>query len=184
MDGHHRVQAAGARYVLLSFVATILFACGLVPPALGPLNGEVVDGKGVLIGRGTFPDGTEWNVFARIDRGLLCTTPWASKGAQHGASCSGVAGTGWAGGMHASFAAGGPTFVDGSYDASVTSVRVETSDGVQEVPLVPLRAMGLPSSAFGLAVPAGVRLESVTTLDANGAVIEGLEVPQPPGTTP
>jgi hypothetical protein len=182
-----RLNTIGApvafRLSLLSLVAAVLFACALVPPEMEPLQGELVEGKGVMIGRGTFPDGTEWNAHARTEGGLLCISEWKADGAQHGGSCSGDAQTGWAGGLGASFECGGSTFVHGSYDGSVASVRVETTQGVHETALVPLRALGLPSRAFGFGIPPGARLLSVTTLDANGAEIEHRELP-PNGQCP
>lgn len=165
------------RLAALSLVAALTYACALVPPEL---DGEFAEGKGVMIGRGTFADGTEWNVHARTNEGLLCISPWLSQGEQHGGTCSGVAQMGWAGGMEASFACGQPTFVAGSYDASVASVRIESTKGNHEMPLVPLRAMGLPSLAFGWAAPAEARILSVTTLEAGGAELERLEVPRNP----
>jgi hypothetical protein len=168
---------SASRLALLSLLATFLLSCALLPPEMEPLRGDLVQGEGVMIGRGTFPDGTDWNVHARINEGLLCISPWLSQGEQHGGTCSGVAQMGWAGGMEASFACGQPTFVAGSYDDSVVSVRVESTAGVHEIPAVPLRAMGLPSVAFGWAAPAEARILSVTTLDARGADLERLEVP-------
>ena len=165
------------RLAFLSMAAVVQFACALVPPEMEPLRGDLVEGKGVMIGRGTFLDETDWNVHARVNEGLLCISPWLSQGEQHGGTCSGVAQIGWAGGMEASFACGQPTFVAGSYDDSVASVRIESTTGVHDMPLVPLRAMGLPSFAFGWAAPADARILSVTTLDASGADLERVEVP-------
>jgi hypothetical protein len=166
------------RLAVLSLVPAVLLACPLVP--LEPLRGDVVEGKGVMIGRGMFPDGTEWNIHARADRGLLCTSPWLSQGEQHRESCSGVDETGSAGGIHVGGVCGQVTFVDGSYDDSVAAVRVESTVGVHETPVVPLRAISLPSVAFGWAAPAGARVLAVTTFDASGAKIERLDVPPNP----
>lgn len=91
-----------------------------------------------------------------------------------------MAQNGWVGGMHVTGACGHPAYVDGSYDDSVASVRVESTAGVYEAPLVPLRAMGLPSFAFAWAGPPGAEIVSVTTLDASGASIERTEVPSNP----
>lgn len=178
-EGPH-VNKIGTRravtLVTLSLVAALLSGCALVPPEL---SGEFDEGKGVMIGRGTFPDGTEWNVHARTSRGLLCISEWVAAGAQPGGSCSGVAQTGWAGGLGASFQCGGSTFVHGSFDVSVAAVRGETTQGVHEATVVPLRAMGLPSFAFGFAIPPDATLLSVATLDVNGAELELHKIPPP-----
>jgi hypothetical protein len=164
-----------SRLTIPLVLATVLGACA---PERTQLSGEFVQGEGVMVGRGTFTDGTEWNVHARTDSaGLLCISSWLSQGPGHGVSCSALANRGWVGGVEVSFACGASTIAAGSFDVSVTSVRVESTVGVQEIALVPLRAMGLPSVAFGFAVPPGARLLSVTTLDATGTDIERTEIP-------
>lgn len=44
------------RLAFLCMVLVVLVACGL---DMEPLRGDLVQDKGVMIGRGTFPDGTE-----------------------------------------------------------------------------------------------------------------------------
>ena len=170
-------RPTASRLAFLCTVVVVLVACGLDRE---PLRGDLVQDKGVMIGRGTFPDGTEWTVHARTRGPSLCTSPWVSQGVQPGGSCSAVAQDGWVGGMHVTGACGLPAFVDGSYDDSVASVRVESTAGVYEMPLVPLRAIGLPSFAFAWAAPPGAEIVSVTTLDASGASIARTEVPPNP----
>ena len=158
--------------VLALLVLASVGGCALVPDGDG-LTGEVVPGEGVTIGQGRFPDGTEWTIRATRSGNDVCTRGTIG-GADHGVSCTTVLGEPMSGfGM--SSGTDSPTVLTGFYGPQVAALKVEASDGIHDVPLVPVTGLGLGGSGFGFALPPGVRSVAVTTWDASGALIDRIE---------
>ena len=162
--------------LLALLIGALVGACALVPEG-DSLSGAVEPGGGIVIGRGQFADGTEWSVMTKREGANVCTEAVIG-GRSQGSGCTTLAGNGL-GGWGSSSGSGVPTVMEGFFDLTVAAIRIEATDGVHDMPLVPMAGLGLPGGGFGFALPAGIEPVALVTLDASGAVIERHELRRP-----
>ena len=156
-----------ARAIAIGAVLASAAGCALLPSE-EPVGQLQADGS-LLVSSGRFADGTLWSVSAHREGAHLCTTVVIA-GAPQGSGCTDV--SDGASGFGTSSGTDTPTTMEGLFLPPIVAVHVDATDGLHRVPLVPLTPLGWEGGAFGYVAAKDVRVTGISTVTADGTVID------------